>query len=739
MLCFARHAGLVRPRQGGPSWRWRCPARAGLPCICPPNAPMPPIRPGRLLLSFKLYLAAMIALAIAFARGFDYPYWTMMVVYILALDSTAAMRQKWLYMLAGTLAGATIGMVASVAFALSEPVILGALMALVSVTSFFAISDRLPRFYGFLMTGTTSLLVAMPGITTPDLVWLRAVDRVQDLVVGAFILFLVDTLLLVHTSRDELGAVVDGWLAHLRSLSVAALRGAPASGPAEALAAGREHEAALVRTTGLIDVLSSYLPFDRLSRGGRRREAAEAIRLRGLRLLPHLYRLRDIDAHRAAHGLAPADTPLREAMAGWIEAGSASEARPALHAALRGRVAVAPDDWDALLVRMQRRCLRGIFALWCLIGTARANLAARQPGRTRLPARHAPTPQALAHVDLGYRLRIVLGVVLHMITFALCWNAFDWMSAYAALGMLLSTTFFVASARSPAPVVTLLRISRMVAVALGIVFIYVTAILPHTSTMVTVALVLFPALFVLGLVVPDPGNVLFAVLPMALLRLGNNGPAVDLAQLLNSVLALAIGLSSALLWMVLVVRLPAGGPLRRVQREARADLRDVVRGREDDAQAFEQRALDRFILVSQWTPPPPAASAPDPAASATPPLPAAMPPDTPTARAMREMRIGSELIRVQRRLPDSEWLITAVGRLLSAGWFDRRAAAAADAASPSPTAAIDAFLHAASGLPVFAQALLADVRLALYPQAGPPAPALGPTGGDPSTGAGARA
>ncbi|GAB7540314.1 FUSC family protein [Burkholderia sp. 3C] len=682
---------------------------------------MPLIRPGRILLSLKLYLAAMLALSIAFVRGFDYPYWAMMVVYILALDSTAAMRQKWLYMLAGTLAGAGVGLLASIVFSLSQMVIVGAMMALISVTTFFAVGDRLPRFYGFLMAGTTCLLVAMPGITTPDMVWLRVVDRVQDVLVGAFILFLVDTLLLVHTSRDELGAVVDGWLAHLRSLCVAALRGeAWEHGPPgrEQPAERREdHEAKLVKSVGLIDVLSSYLPFDRLSRGGRRREAAEAIRLRGLRLLPHLYRMSDIDAHRETHGLPRADVALRESLAGWIEAGHPDDARAALHARLRRRVEVAPDDWDALLVRMQRRCLRGIFAIWCLIGAARANLSARHPSRSRLPRRHKATPLVLPHVDLGYRLRIVLGTVLHMATFAVFWNLFDWVSAFAALGMLLSTTFFVVSARSPAPVTTLLGIARVVAIALGIVFVYVTAILPHTSSMVTVALVLFPALFVLGLVVPDPGKVLFAVLPMALLRLGNNGPSVDLAQLLNSVLGLAIGLCSALLWLVLLVRLPAGGPVGRVQRESRADLRDVVRGREDDAQAYEQRALDRFILLSQWVP-----------AATGKPAGAAVIDDSPPARAMREMRIGSELIRVQRRLPDSAWLITAVGRLLSAA--DARGKHDGNDAPPTSPVALDTFLHAAAGLPVFAQALLADVRLALYPHAAPPVPPRTDAGGN---------
>nr|MBN3729083.1 hypothetical protein [Burkholderia sp. Ac-20379] len=65
----------------------------------------------------------------------------------------------------------------------------------------------------------------------------------------------------------------------------------------------------------------------------------------------------------------------------------------------------------------------------------------------------------------------------------------------------------------------------------------------------------------------------------------------------------------------------------------------------------------------------------------------------------------------------------SVGRLLSAADAQGpRTKGGEDDALPASPVALDTFLHAAAGLPVFAQALLADLRLALYPHAAPPAP-----------------
>jgi len=708
----------------------------------------------RVTLSLKLYLAAMISLSIAFWQDFDYPYWTMMVIYILALDSSGAMRQKWSYMLNGSVVGGAFGVLASFLFATSQITILISLISMLAMAAFFASRDRLPSFYGFMIGGVTCLLVALPGITTPDGALLRAIHRIQDIAVGAAVLFLVDTLIFPTAGTIGLRKVIDAWLEHLRSLCVSALRGEPLDD---------KRLSAWLGQTAQIDPLASYLSFETISHGAQRRRSADTIRTLGLRLLPLLDVLRD-DArtgrdgaregmHQAvnegehdgpAGGVPVASDPtmsraaaqndvhdeLREPLARWIEQGAPEDRQRDLHRALRvppvalqhvtepggdPRSFDNADRWRHMRAASQRRCLRAVFSAWCLIGSAQRNMTSRRPVSTSLPTGSRPTPTAIAQVDIGYTLRIVLALVVHLTFFCFLWSTFKWISGYAALGGLLSSVFLIASCRSNTPVPVLLKIARIVGIALGIVALYVTLVLPHTSSMATVALVLFPALFVLGTVVPDPGNVLFAVLPMALLRLGNNGPSVDFPTLLNSVAGLGLGICSALLAIMLFVRLPAGGILRRLQRENRHDLYDVLRGEETDGKAYGWRALDRFMLIFQQAPQKDAKQK-----------------NAVVSRAMREWRLGVDIAELHHRSPSSASMLPeALHRALMQRFH---AALAIDAVhtqadSERLLGTIDTTImsDAATHWPARARAALVDIRTALFP--GAPAPAEGSADG----------
>ena len=568
----------------------------------------------------------MLALYIAFSRSFDYPYWTMMVVYILALDSSGAMRQKWAYMLVGSVCGALIGVFIAFEMATSQVAMLLTLFFAMALAGFFALRDRLPSFYGFMIGGVTCLLVAMPGLTTPDMVLLRAIHRIQDIVVGACALFLVDTLIAPSSAAQSVRQIVFSWLGSLREVTVAVLRGLPPDDKAFSAVLGKMSQ---------IDPLASYLPFDSVSFGARRRRAAEIVRTRGLRTLRILSTLRDIDAHlrdgRLGTGgaVAPLDMTTRQALADWIEGGATRDHARAIYHRFRvadgtsrkvgsdgdaGRdeseAAVSVPDretWVRTLHQLQLRQLRRLFAAWWLIGIAQRSLASRRPLRLRLPDGFSATPSTLAPLDVGYALRVITGLLCHFGTFSLLWLTFGWVSGYAAFGMLLSSIFFVVSGRAPSPVAVIVKVSRIVAVAMIVVGIYVCAILPYTSAFPTVAIALFPALFVLGIFVPNPPNVLFAVLPMAMLRLGNNGPGVDLPALINSAMGLAIGLCSALFWMVLLVRLPAGGVARRLIREGWLDLLDLLKAlnrpradvSREEARSYGWRMLDRLVVLFQ--------------------------------------------------------------------------------------------------------------------------------------------
>lgn len=708
----------------------------------------------------------MLALYIAFSRSFDYPYWTMMTVYILALDSSGAMRQKWAYMLTGSVCGALIGVFIAFEMATSQLAMLLSLFAAMALAGFFALRDRLPSFYGFMIGGVTCLLVALPGLTTPDAVLLRAMHRIQDIVVGACALFLVDSLIFPTSGAQGVRAAVSSWLTSLREVTVAALRGMPPDDKAFA---------AVLKTMAQIDPLASYLPFDSVSFGARRRRAAEIIRTRGLRTLSILSTLRDIDTHLregrlgGSAPLAPLDMATRETLAAWIENGTRRDQARAVYRRFRGgetALAASSDAENALhegtergawlqtLHHLQQRQLRRLFAAWWLIGIAQRSLAARRPARLRLPDGFSATPSTLAPLDVGYSLRVVAGLLCHLGTFALLWLTFSWVSGYAAFGMLLSSVFFVVSGRAPDPVAVISKVARIVAIAMVIVGIYVCVVLPLTSAFPAVAIALFPALFVLGIFVPNPPNVLFAVLPMAMLRLGNNGPGVDLPALLNSVMGLAIGLCTALMWMVLLVRLPSGGVARRLIREGWLDLLDLLRAlnrpradvRHEEARSYGWRMLDRLVvLFPQFAATTPAQqrlivvatlrqvrvgqaayvaglgpSAPDAQRGSVAPMARteARSVEEAAKRPLWRQRAGARGVEAAARTIEHA-NVSATER--AAAWLT---ATQSDTGVPTPWAWIDARLAASRAVPDAAECALADLRLALYPEAMAPGATL---------------
>jgi len=200
------------------------------------------------------------------------------------------------------------------------------------------------------------------------------------------------------------------------------------------------------------------------------------------------------------------------------------------------------------------------------------------------------------------------------------------------------------------------------------------------------------------------------------LRLGNNGPSVDFPTLLNSVAGLALGLCSALLAIMLFVRLPAGGILKRLQRENRHDLYDVLRGEETDGKAYGWRALDRFMLIFQQAPQQDAQQK-----------------NAVVSRAMREWRLGVDIAELHHRFPSSASMLP---ESLHRGLMQRfHAALATDAVhaqsdSERLLAIIDATIMSdvATHWPARARAALVDIRTALFPDAPAPGPARGSAG-----------
>ncbi|WP_321967865.1 FUSC family protein [Burkholderia cepacia] len=543
--------------------------------------------------SLKTYAAAIFALGIAFWQGLEFPYWAMTCVYILAQPLSGGLRLKGLHMVLGSLVGSVLGICIAGLFATSMTVELVALTVALMVVVYGSLRQRRAHFYVYLLSGITCMLVAMPGVTTPDATFMRAVDRVEDVVVGVCSLIFVDALVFPQSGVARAATVTRRWLVDLAQISAQTLRGHPID---------QRLQADVIQQTIQFTSLRDGMPYEGSSHSGSRAHVLLAIATRGARLVPVLSALYDFDRNFGPEALHPDDVETRELLAQWIDSGCPDDARSAeLRMRLRARVVTPQSDQVAALRLCYRRYLRGLYAGWRFIQFDHAQLDRVPPAPVRVPWGARPTPSTVGHVDARFALRGALSVGVHMLLMGCLWGATGWDSPMG-FGMLLSAAFCAVSGMADDPLLMLRATTKIVGIAMLVVTAYVLVVLPAVSGFAVLALALFPALFLLGIKLLEQGTVLFAILPMALLRLGAAGPGVTLESLLNNVLAMYIGIGSAVIAKILVQRLPLSVVIRRLRLLNLSELLKLIGDRHADSRRYGWDALDRFLLIQTRLP-----------------------------------------------------------------------------------------------------------------------------------------
>jgi hypothetical protein len=443
------------------------------------------------------------------------------------------------------------------------------------------------------LSGITCLLVAMPGVATPDAAFLRAIDRIEDVVVGVCSLIFIDTLLFPQSGLAKASAVTRDWLDSLRKVTAGVLRGEAVD---HALQSG------IVRQTIQLTPLSDGMSYEGASYGWERAHALMAVVTRGLRLMPVLSSVGDFDRESGKDEAHPADIETRDLLAQWIEAGCPDDARSAdLRARLRPRAATGLLDRAAAVRLCYRRYLRGIYAGWRYIERDHTQIDEDLPKRVHVPAGARTTPATIKQVDLRCALRACLCVSVHMLLFGSLWSATGW-DDNMAFGMLLSAIFVSLSALVSAPLPILKGIAKVTGIGMMIVSAYVIFVLPAVSSFQVLALALLPALFLLGLEILKAGGVLFAILPMAMLRIGADGPGVTVDTLLCSVIAMYLGIASAMIANILVPQPPLVTSVRRLVRRSVKGVVSVIDDGRADARHLGYDDLDSFLLIQASLP-----------------------------------------------------------------------------------------------------------------------------------------
>src|ERR1700733_14790759 len=208
------------------------------------------------IFSVKTFVGAMLALWIALRMGLDRPYWAMATAYIVAQPLTGAMRSKAAYRFYGTVLGA-IATLVLIPNLVDAPVLLIAALSLwVGGCIYFAVLDRTPRSYVFLLAGYSVALIGFPLVDAPDTVWDVVLARVEEITLGVACTTVIGSIVFPIPLGPALTARLDKWIGDAAEWSLDVLSTAPES--ATTAAARRK----VAGDAGEVAMLATHLAYD---------------------------------------------------------------------------------------------------------------------------------------------------------------------------------------------------------------------------------------------------------------------------------------------------------------------------------------------------------------------------------------------------------------------------------------------------------------------------------------------
>ena len=608
-----------------------------LPAI---RLPAPPKLPAALrprftraewIFSIKAFAAAMLAVFLASWAGQPRPFWALMTAYIVAHPMAGAVRSKGVFRVAGTLVGgmAAVLLVPSLA---NAPELLSLALALwVAGCLVLSLRDRTPRAYAFMLAGYTVALIGFPAVDTPLTIFDTAVARLEEIGLGVLSATLVHSLVLPNSLAGSVLGLLDRTLGDTRAWLTD-------------IAARRDGGADRRRVAGDISqlrVLSTHIPFD-TSHLRWTADAVHAMQDHVAALTPLLAGVEDRLRALEAHGGLPDDVraPL-DRLSPWLmlPADQAEASLPALRAqldALTGadaRDRLASDPWARLLRVALAQRLGELLDGWLHCVHLRADIDRGLSGAP-MPARAASAPDGpKLHLDLGMALWSGAAALIAILVCCAFWILTGWPMGAAAAMMAAIFCCFFATMDDPVPAINGFLAWTLWSMPFGAL--YVLVLLPLVQDMWTLMAVCAPVFLLLGAFIGRPATV-GAALPFLFGVMGtlvmHDTAQADLTSYLNSMSGQLAGIFVAARVTRLMRSVGADWSARRIQRATWRELEDLARlprpaGR---GQAYLLRMVDRIALL-----------APRVAQSG------GSVPGVPTDDALRDLRIGADLVALQ--------------------------------------------------------------------------------------------
>jgi uncharacterized membrane protein YccC len=546
------------------------------------------------LFSANSFIAAMLAIYIAFRLGLERPYWAMLTVYLTSQPLAGAVRSKAVFRLFGTILGASAAVVL-VPLLADEPALLSiAITGWAGLCLYISLHDRTPRSYVFMLAGYTATTVVFSCATTPEAVFDTALARVEEIVLGIGCATVVHSLLF---PRDVSGVLLHRVEASVRDAGAwvsSALRSIGSS--SERIARRR-----LAADVTEIEMLSTHVPFDTAAH----RPKLWAIRALQDSLAVVLPLLSAIEDQRTAlRALGGSSVELEELMntAGdW--ASDPALRRNETQALLRRcdgftSPPKAGAGWNELLTFATATRLRALIValdrcrqLSAIIRGSDTAFEPLEPGRHRARKK--------LHNDSGLAALSVLALFGAVLSCCATWISTAWPDGSTAAQMAAVYVAFYGSLDDAAP--SLLSFAIWTTASLPIAAIYLFVIFPVIDGFPMLVVSLAPAFFTMGYLQANPRHVLKALALLigviGALDLQNRFSA-DFASFLNVNSAEVVGIVAAFLAVRTFRSFTATNIARRLLRRGWVELAILADGRRPmNRERWLGIMLDRLGLV----------------------------------------------------------------------------------------------------------------------------------------------
>ncbi len=537
------------------------------------------------IFSFKCFVAAMMALYLAFRIGLPRPFWAPLTAYVVSQPIAGAVRSKALYRVTGTVIGALAIVILIPTFVNYTGMFALVMGGWFGFCLFMSLMDRTPRSYAFLLGGYTVGFVAMPALADMSAfnissIFDVAVARAEEIILGVLCSTIVHSLFL----PKGIGDVILQRLDQVLNDGQQWVKNILTNKQGEKNSEFDLNKLALVITE--LRIMSTHLPYD-TSNVRWTTNIVRAMQDRFSVLVPILSAVEDRlqVLYKSNSGKLPEKwQELLDDIAVWIARGAENNVpENAIH--LRRRIdrlmpAINGEShWeDMLLANLASELYRLVDACENCFDLRRKVNIGLKGEMPPTEMRETKVSTMTLYVDRRLALSSAFATAMSMIVSCLFWAASGWPTGFAAPMMAGMYCMFFSTFDNPVPILkTQFYCTLLSSPVSGI---YLLWLLPSAHSFEMLMLLMAPFLIWFGAYLTKPATALkvipFMFTVLATLTMFDLGSA-NMTSYINSQISQAIGVGSAALFMAIFRTASVDSLIRRLVNSIWDDISKLGR------------------------------------------------------------------------------------------------------------------------------------------------------------------